>query len=251
MALTSTASRRTAILTPLVPTACHRVSSAATYGPVVLADSPLGYWTLDETSGTSAADSSGNAHPGTYVAPVTLNQTPLITTGHAVLFSNGRVTLPANLISIPTAASAFSMEAWISTSTALNRSFISGRNSVNGNPIIDFGVNAGKAFVQVRDGAGAGLMTLTTGASVNDGLTHHLVATRTTGKAWVIYIDSVSSATGSDTMTSGITTCDDSFIAQEGQQVTAFPGTLDEVALYTSTLSAARVLAHYNAGRGL
>jgi hypothetical protein len=251
MALTSTASRRTAILTPLVPTACQRVSTAPNYGAIVLADTPFGYWRLDETAGTNAADSSGNAHDGTYVAPVTLGQTPLITTGHSVLFTNGRVTLPANLIAIAAAASAFSMEAWVTTTTAANRSFLSGRNSGDGNPIIDFGVNLGKLFVQVRDSAGGGLMTLTTGASVNDGLPHHFVATRTTAKAWVIYIDSFSSATGSDTMGTGVTNCDDSYIAQEGQAVTAFPGTVDEVALYASTLSAARVLAHFNAGKGI
>ena len=32
------------------------------------------YWTLGDTSGTTAADSSGNAHPGTYSGTFTLNQ---------------------------------------------------------------------------------------------------------------------------------------------------------------------------------
>ena len=41
---------------------------AATYASTVLADSPVAYWRLSETSGTSAADSSGNSHGGTYTS---------------------------------------------------------------------------------------------------------------------------------------------------------------------------------------
>ena len=42
------------------------------YASTVLATSPLALWTLSETSGTVAADSSGNGYPGAYSA-VTLN----------------------------------------------------------------------------------------------------------------------------------------------------------------------------------
>lgn len=37
-----------------------------TYESIVLADLPTLYWRLDETSGTTAADASGNGHHGTY-----------------------------------------------------------------------------------------------------------------------------------------------------------------------------------------
>jgi hypothetical protein len=39
----------------------------------ILADSPVGFWKLNETGGTTAADSSGNGRDGTYNS-VTLNQ---------------------------------------------------------------------------------------------------------------------------------------------------------------------------------
>lgn len=45
------------------------------YVSEVLADSPFAYWKLDETVGTTAADSSGNSHPGTYNGGFTLNAT--------------------------------------------------------------------------------------------------------------------------------------------------------------------------------
>ena len=40
----------------------------------MLADSPLAYWRLGETSGTTAADSSGNNRSGSYLASPSLNQ---------------------------------------------------------------------------------------------------------------------------------------------------------------------------------
>ena len=46
----------------------------------VLADSPLVYWRLDETSGTTAADASGNARPGAHTG-VTVGQPSLLGDG--------------------------------------------------------------------------------------------------------------------------------------------------------------------------
>jgi hypothetical protein len=49
-------------------------SGTADYDTVVAADSPSYYWKLNETSGTSAADSAGS-NTGTYTGGFTLNQT--------------------------------------------------------------------------------------------------------------------------------------------------------------------------------
>lgn len=72
---------------------------------LVLASTPAGYWPLSETSGSTAADDSGNGHAGTYVN-VTLNQTGLDASqpsAGAVWFSgtDSKVVLP----SLPSAAS--------------------------------------------------------------------------------------------------------------------------------------------------
>ena len=42
---------------------------AGPYAAAVMADSPYAYWRFNETSGTVAADSSGNGIAGTYVTP--------------------------------------------------------------------------------------------------------------------------------------------------------------------------------------
>ncbi len=49
-----------------------------TYSQLIRNDGPAGYWRLDETSGTTAADSAGS-NPGTYQGGVTLGATGLLT----------------------------------------------------------------------------------------------------------------------------------------------------------------------------
>src|SRR5207249_8077529 len=60
-------------LTP-TPSATPTVTSTpVSYSPAVLADLPIGYWRLGESSGqTTASDASGNSHAGTYVNGPTL-----------------------------------------------------------------------------------------------------------------------------------------------------------------------------------
>lgn len=55
--------------------AAYASGVAATYDNAILALSPSAYWKLNETSGTTAADSSGNGQTGTYSSGVTLGGT--------------------------------------------------------------------------------------------------------------------------------------------------------------------------------
>lgn len=55
------------------------------YGDEVLNGNPAAYWKLDETSGTTAVDETGN-HDGAYNGSPSLDQPPLIQSGRAVVF---------------------------------------------------------------------------------------------------------------------------------------------------------------------
>lgn len=70
----------------------------------------VAHWKLDETSGTTAADSSGNGYNGTYVNSPTLNQTGAFGTSKAVLFasaSSQKVTASPTVAAYP-----FTMSLW-------------------------------------------------------------------------------------------------------------------------------------------
>jgi len=52
---------------------------SSVYRATVLADTPLAYWRLGETTGTVAHDETGNGHDGTYIGGYTLGQTGALT----------------------------------------------------------------------------------------------------------------------------------------------------------------------------
>lgn len=54
------------------------IRGASSYRAQVLQDSPAGYWQLNETSGTNAADESGNGLGGTYQSSPTLGKPRLL-----------------------------------------------------------------------------------------------------------------------------------------------------------------------------
>jgi len=73
-----------------------------TLSTAILADSPVGYWKADETSGTVMADSSGNGYHGTYTVAVgvTRGAPPLRAMATASLGSDGTAvgaTVPYNV----------------------------------------------------------------------------------------------------------------------------------------------------------
>ena len=65
--------------------------SGASLSSAILALSPVGYWKLDESSGTTATDSSGNGRNGTYSGTYTLQGR----NGYAT-FNGGRVAVADN-----------------------------------------------------------------------------------------------------------------------------------------------------------
>lgn len=77
------------------------VAAAKPYSQLVLADKPLGYWRLNETTGTTAKDSSGHGLDGTYTGEVQFN-------GRNVVLNGGYIDVPGAAVTGP-----FTVEAWI------------------------------------------------------------------------------------------------------------------------------------------
>ena len=63
-------------------------SGGGTYQAAVIADSPVGYWRLGESSGTTAADEIGS-YAGTYAGTYTLAETSAISDGDTALGLSG------------------------------------------------------------------------------------------------------------------------------------------------------------------
>jgi hypothetical protein len=219
---------------------------AATYAQTVLADNPVSHWRLGETSGTTAADVRG-ANAGTYVNAPTLNSTSLLggdTANRAVSFdgSNDHVRV-ANSNSLGL-ASALTLEAWIKpTSLPANGSFASLMTKRESYALQFNGPRLELTIMQ----NGTRRRTQAPVGAIAAGQTYHVVGTYN-GSITRLYVNGAQVATTS--LTGGATLNTNTLVIGSWDgTMEFFRGAIDEPAIYAGALSAARVSAHYNAGR--
>lgn len=227
------------------------LARAGDYAAEVLADGPVSYWKLDETSGTTAADSVGGNN-GTYTGGYTLNQTGIPSTGRpAVLFngSSGYVNLGAPAALNLTAA--WTLEAWVYlVSTPNGSGIIAEQHTGSGNVLyeIGFGFSTSGAALTVGYYTGSAWY-VAAGAGLSLNAWHHVVGTWD-GTTLRLYADGsqVAAATPAAAPVGGV---NNMYIGKRHDNTGVapfFPGRIDEAAVYSTALSAERITAHYNAG---
>lgn len=216
-------------------------AAGATIAEEVLADTPIGYWKLDETSGTTAADSSGNGLDGTYTGTYTLNQSGPAGTGAFQNSTTGHVLLPDN--ALYDIGDVGTVECWVKrVTTSINTAIISFGSA--GSFYIRFGTTNALEFLK----AGTALIVTST-TVISDTTTWHHVAATKNGATSKLYIDGVD-VTGTVTNATMTNVARDKAIggsyqsAIQERQTTVFA----HAAFYGTALSAARILAHYEAG---
>lgn len=220
-----------------------------TYSSEVLADSPLAYWRLGDTSGTTATDSSGNSKNGTYSGGYTLNTTGLLTSDvdKAVAFdgSSGMVT-----VADATDLTAFTVECWIKTSDS-NAKLVARRGTdTSGDTTSIFKLQISGGNIQGVVWKNGSTADSVTGTSVNNNAAHHVALTYD-GTTIRLYLDGASVGTPASGIVSGALPTVDSALTMAGEATFAnYAGVLDEVAYYSTALSGARIAAHYAAGTG-
>ena len=127
------------------------------------------------------------------------------------------------------------MEFWAATSSCCGTLGVSYGNLATGNGF-SLIYNIGNGQLTVSDGASLGQLTINEPYQLNDG-NWHLFDLAYTGTQATFYVDGVAVGTGS---LGGLTT--DTSIG-----LTASAQALDEVAVYPTALSAARIAAHWSA----
>jgi PKD repeat protein len=218
------------------------------YGSAVWNDSPGIYYRLDETSGSTATDLSGNTANGTFYGSETLGTASAVTgpSGTGTTFSGTTNSTLSNNAS-GTAPSVYSQELWFKTTSTAGGELIGFGNRQSGSSTsvdrIVYMNNAGKITFQVSP-----LLTYTVASAngYNDGKWHQLVATQGSG-GMALYLDGQSVATNTQTSAKSLT----GYWRIGGDLGSStyrwFNGSLDEVAIYPSVLTPAQVAAHYAA----
>lgn len=220
-----------------------------TYATEVLADGPLGFWLLDETTGTVAYDSSGNARNGTYFGAPALASTTIATLAPTPTFVNDWVFIPA----IDVGTGPYTLEAVARMDAAVYQAEVFGEEFTGGNNgiLASIGTNLdgttsnnkiqGTTYYGTQGSPNFTWYNSTSPTAWVLGAVHHLayVFDGTTSR---LYIDGV--VTGTVHTRTG-------FASNNGWRIGGragfWNGTIGGVALYGTALSAARIAAHVNA----
>lgn len=234
------------------------------YAPEVLADSPYSYWRLNEASGTTITDIGSSPHHLTMAGGNTLNHPGLIHQDTCMDNSSGQASYDLTNTDF-NVASVATFEAWVNldylnTSTTYGTFLSAGNFFVNPYQGWRFAVTDGGklAFSTMYNSVWRHMVTTTAPLSI--GATAHVVcvvdmaantvdfyvngqfletveylytiALTYTG-GWVYSVTIGAHRAGTDTPIFGY----------------LLNGRIDEVAFYKAKLAAARILAHYNAGK--
>ena len=210
------------------------------YGDEVLLDNPVKYWRLDETSGTTATESIGGAN-GTYTNGALPGQSGAFAESPNKAASFDGVD---DWIDIPDQSFSgdFSAEFWVNLDTPGtggssngNKDAPFGQETTGVGPDINFAGSKARLYSGSSD-------VVISDDAVRTNTWEHYVITRsgTTVRLYRNGVEDATSGTWSGTFNPKAL----------GRGAGGFlDGKLDDVALYSTALSAARIRAHYNAGR--
>lgn len=223
------------------------------YSSTVMQDNPVVYHRLDESSGTSAADQTSNAYTGTYsgsgvtysVAGALSNDSDTAVTFNG---SSGNMTL-ASGVNPANYTSAISIEFWMKLSTLSQASSptIIGNDTTpsTNNGLVCYINSTGTALI-LRLGNGSSNSTSTMNYPFATGVWYHIVWTWNANNI-LGYVNGVVKESD-DLFTGPISTAPHNLTLGHNPSGTDFfQGSIDELAIYSTALSASRVMAHFQA----
>jgi hypothetical protein len=236
---------------------------AGSYAATVLADAPLGYWRLDEKKAptvVAAHDFSGHFADGTYGDAVVRGVPGLLAADPdlAASFPGSIGATNAVLVTerpLLEPATAVSVELWVQPAAGLAPSALVSYGDAANAPhqpyalFLDTAARATPVYAFALAAGGVQVSVYSTTVPTA-GQKNHLVGTYD-GKAIALYVDGqLESSLNANGLVGHYDTTNGLGIGIRYSDGPVFDGVLDEVAIYGSALSAARVRAHYLAAIG-
>jgi prepilin-type N-terminal cleavage/methylation domain-containing protein len=220
----------------------------AGYLAVILADSPLAYWRLNETVGTTSAPTVGGV-TGNYNGGFSLGTVGATSDGDkAATFNGTSGYIDAGNNFNLTATGSWTVEAWVKVTAANGGTQgVIGKTDFNNGWVMDLDTTLHPRIIRCYNTgscnpATAGATTLSTGTwYLLDGVYNSAAQTL------CLYINGVEQTANCATGMAGnmLATAPSLWIGNENPGVRYFNGSIDEPAIYNAALSPAALLNHY------
>jgi hypothetical protein len=242
------------VLAGASPTPTLAASSA--YATAVLADAPMAYWRLDEAAGTMMNDASGHGHAGTYTGAVGHSQAGALVGDTDTATGFDGVSAAANAPLDLSSTSRITLEFWLKWASYANDDRLAmelgAPYQATAGVLVDpnSGSFPGKVEVSLGDGTGGAAAT-TTIARPSAGVWHYyaLVLDHATGSI-TPYVDGAAAPAAvlrQTPQTGSFSSTTLNLMSREGRALFGV-GTMDDVAVYPTALSAAQIARHYASG---
>jgi Concanavalin A-like lectin/glucanases superfamily/Fibronectin type III domain len=217
---------------------------ASTYATTVLSDSPSVFYRLADTDPSAMADSSGNGVTGAYTAQATLGKTgPLANDSASAISDNGGGAAASGDPSLPVYNEPRTLEGWVNT-TSGGSQYLAGYGSTSTSEAFNVIVQPNDVIVQGYSDD----LTFTSPSLLDDGNWHFVVAT-STGSSATVYVDGISLGTQNFGTTLDTLAAPQGLVIGMGAQDCCgeFNGSLADVAVFPTALTAAQVTAQFKA----
>ena len=219
------------------------------YSAVVLSDSPDLYLRLGEASGTTAADSSGDGHVGTYGGGATLGADGLVCDNDKAVYlgASGIVSVPSSAVFDYTTA--FSAEAWVRSTDSNDGGYVVSRLET-GDPVWRLSVDSFQLAGCAVEHAGVASPLVTSSGAFPATQPAHLVMTFD-GTTLRLYVNGLLAGSRAVPGAMDLPVGDGRIRVgkPDGASYASFPNVVDEVAVYGHVLTPERVWAHYIAAK--
>jgi hypothetical protein len=223
---------------------------SAGYAEAVMADGPIGWFHLDEQTGTDAIDSAAGGSDGMYLGEITLGLPgAFLTSGTSVGFAGSDAGVLLGDRFPFSGRAKFSLEAWIQPTNPDGNYHEIGsrwRQPSDREGYTWFVTNNDFAFERDSGETGSDQNQIAANGVLGSGWSY-VVATYD-GQTMAIYVNGAPMGSTSSTLSLPIVDVGAIIGAANGSPVaTPFNGNIDEYAVYDHALSPDRVAAHYTA----
>lgn len=219
------------------------------------APGPIAYWKMDENSGTTLYDSSGNSNNSSSFA-ITGNWKPGVY-GSGFNFTGGDFSITptsASLSNLGAIADSLTVSAWFKTSANYTTGGINGciidKSSVDIPEIYPLRLCVTGAGNTLGGGVldGSNPVWITSPTVVNDGVWHYGTLVRDVAQDKILlYLDGVLQASATDTTATTLANADDIYIGSS-MMAENFIGQIDDAKIYNYARTPAQIVQDMNAG---